>query len=337
MIYYTFFAMLVLVINFLNLSNYYKCIGICFLALIISCLRFDVGVDYPIHLEKFEIINGLKVVNYEDVSGIAFFSLSKFYFTIFGEHGGVYLLSSIALKNIMLLFLILKNLNYSLNFVNIFIFFPHFFLQSFNLIRQYTAILLCWLFIVYLINNRKKIYLLFFSVLCHYSALVFLPFYFFVFMKKKSSYFIFFVFGIISLFIFIMFFDRFAVYFVSDKLDYNYNLLFILLFIATMTFFSKKFFSNNFPISYIRKLIAISIIIFSLSFYFKALDHILYRTFYYYSFFIPFVFVENYLNFFNRIISLSIRFFMPFIFIVFIFFKGDEYDLLPYKTIFENI
>ena len=135
MIYYTFFAMLVLVINFSNLSNYFKCIGICFLALLISILRFDVGVDYQIHLDKFEIINELKEVYYQDVSGVAFYSLSKLYFTIFGEHGDVFLLSSIALINIILLFLILKNLNYSLNFINIFIFFPHFFLQSFKFVH----------------------------------------------------------------------------------------------------------------------------------------------------------------------------------------------------------
>jgi hypothetical protein len=329
MILYIALAFLALFLNFIQINNKYKYYLLFSLSALTLISRFDVGQDY------LEFSKGADLASERDIE-YSWILICKFF--TFLNLQTFYVISFYSLLSMLFLHLIIKKLNYSLNFLYVYLFFPHFYLQSFNLIRSWLAVLIVWyIFIVICLKEKNNIKLLLsglLSFIIHYSSIF--SFIFIFFKKIKVNFLLKFLFLLIFELIFFKFMKNlsYSHYMITDQV-YNYNLL-IFLFSFYMFLFWFKF---KIGFNFIREFVLYAILTILVEIFYSISAVSLYRPVYFILFVIPLWFSINAeLNInLSKIKYIFSRFFMPFYFVYFTYKYGNLYKLVPYQSILKLV
>lgn len=165
-------ALVVIILCFWSFLNSKISLFLSFLLIFLfSGFRYNIGTDYPVYLSftsGFYDILSENYMNFEPFNVVLilvgrYFNSDYFYFIFisfiicFYFYRGIVKLSD----------------SYFVSFIG-FLFFPLFFLESMNIVRQYAAVSLVFFSYHYLFNKKFVIYYLFIflAVLFHYSAII---------------------------------------------------------------------------------------------------------------------------------------------------------------------
>jgi hypothetical protein len=309
----------------INEKSYSK---LCILIIgLISALRFNVGVDYGHYTEQIELINS--GLNYREIefSFLALVNIINF----FGLPD-YFVISIYSIFTAYFVYLNLKMVDFDRKLLYFWTFFPHFYLQSFNLIRMMLAVVIVW-YAIQNLKQKKKYFLLIFLAMCFHATAIFGVVIYFVLAYKIRGLAKVAIFGLIFFIAQTNLVNNLLEYTNYRALDNDYNdyydyKLFLLLFLFWLfleIYNFKPFYKDLAFLSVITPL-------------FVIISHIqgdlLYRISYYSMIFIP-VFLSSYkLKYIN--IDLNLIFctiILPLYFIYNLAINGASFQLVPYKFI----
>jgi hypothetical protein len=301
--------------------------------LVFSAFRYGIGWDYFTYLA---VIQGNLVtsINFNNEFGNRFImdlarlsDLPQLYF-IFNSAVTILLVSVTIKKN---------SLHFGLSLI-LFIFFPFFYLNSFSVVRNFTAIAIVFYASKYIFNRNFILYLLFIFIAAsiHESSWIALILYFLYNTKIKTNYFLFMIpilyfvrfFGV---WIIINYLPQYAFYVFNDQVIQGRFALMFYLFIAIITIFMSKKLKNLDiqSIFYINSFI-LGVIIFITFIGFGAISTRLSIFFTINIVFLIPIFYKSLIDFRNRILFKSLYIVILMLFFYYTLVIGSE-TYLPYE------
>jgi hypothetical protein len=318
-----------IILNFIIKSNKFLTIILLLLATLIAFFRINVGTDYESYVDIIKNIDNQTGDRGIEFTFTALVQLLK-YFNIHNLE--IITISSYALLSGILILLIVNKIKYHPNFIYTYIFFSPLYLQSLNLIRLFVAVQIIW----YALLIRPSFYLYIFLVILaasfHYSALVLIILYPFLFDDIGIKW------KLLSIPIIIaikLFFSNiipeyYSFYVVSDEIIYNYNFLFILLFgwIYTEIHLLKNqylYIRNLAFLAFISPIVGISI---------NMQPELIYRYSLYFSVYIPLIMTDITVDgpMERGVKNVTCRFILPIAFLISLNQTGIFYKMVPYKS-----
>lgn len=215
--------------------------------IVISAFRFEVGTDYDTYREAIVLFKtgyNPSWLNYEP----GFIWLNKI-LANYTEHGQLLIITT-AIITLTLFFIAINK--HSVNSLHSwFLFFSlYLYFSSFNIIRQFIAIGIFLVFInSFLERNLKQcICVIIIASLFHTTALLLIPFYFFLNIKMRkrniAAIFLFSIVGILLinriLYRFFLLFPKYALYKEAKGGGSAYNICFLLLTLAALIYIKEK-------------------------------------------------------------------------------------------------
>lgn len=288
---------------------------------LIAALRFNVGVDYSHYLEQIYFINN--GLNHREIE-FSFIALVKI-INFFGLPD-YFVISAYAIMTTFFLYLNLEKNNFNTKFLYFWTFFPHFYLQSFNLIRLMLAVAIVW-YAIQNISQKKSYFLLIFLAIFFHTTAIFGIVIYFVLVYKIRPFAKIAILGIIvcidqtNLMGYILEYTNYR-----QTIDYNYDyrlLIFLLIIWILLEIFNFNPFYKD-----------LAFLSFVFPFFFMICDiqgDLLYRISYYSMIFIP-VLLSCYKI---KVININLNFVfcmlvLPIYFIYNLILNGASFKLLPY-------
>ena len=293
----------------------------CLSIFLLLALRENIGYDYTAYSMKYEDGH----LPLEPISALLtqfsfLFNNSKFYFAIFAFFT-IYFIWKVAI------------MHNNINFLLMYFLLPGYYIESFTLVRQALAVSLVIYGVSLLINKNKYYWIpIVLSVLTHFSAIFFVPFLFLLIILKNKNVRVVVAISFLILSSYfnlireemIYYFPRLIWYDGSQQYGFGQLFFFSTLFLIVL----PKLYNSNNLFFYII-LLGISFTFFAIS-----IDGVFIRLSYY--FFIPFLFYNWKIMFFNRKVKtlLWVLIFVPqFLYNLKIkTFDNFENSMLPYKT-----
>jgi hypothetical protein len=313
----------------------------CIIIIIFNSIRYDLGNDYSAYKHFFE--------NY-DFSNL--FSLEPFFiFLIFlfkgYKYGYLLFFSITSFLTYLILFFVLKKYKNRLIIITI-IFSLEFLFFSNNQISQALSVSLILMLNYFYNNNNRKSYILtvLFTMLFHFSAIIFLPFYFFRIRKYT-------VHILLSISVFVTFFSKTIIESIYKLIQYipyygnlyvgrakffnflNYDsgtniLYYFRLFLACyIVFYYKKY---NIKYNFSLVLFLIGVILINTSNGFMPLERLGNSFYYFILIALPIAFENSKKN----IHKYSITLILIIWFFILAVTEKNKHGAFPYKTIFNN-
>lgn len=275
---YKFFRNLFLILSF-------------FVLWYVSANRYGIGTDYKLYENMYyeitsisNIKEGIRSFAYVEPGWVLF---NYFVYIFFGDVTYIFSLSSFITLLLFYIF-IYKNNNSNL-WVSVLIYGCIFYLQSFNLVRQFMAMSICLFCIKYI--NQKNIFkfigVILIATLFHFSAIVFIPIYFLIKNIEKlkvSKYFL--LIGIVVIMLFynqiltliinITGFEKYSIYY-SNGINISYSdIIFKLVLLIIVSLNLKVIKKDNVNIYRIINIYYIGILLSFLSFFAPFIGRISY-------------------------------------------------------------
>jgi len=327
-IYYAL-ALTAISLNFLINNHKILSLILTFFMVLIAAFRFNVGTDYESYVEIIKNID-----NQNSDRGIEYtFTILVKLIQNFSINNPEYIVISVyALLTGFIILILIKKLNYSPNFIYTYIFLSPFYLQSFNLIRLYVAVPIIWY--VFLEKPRFFLYVLLviLATSFHYSAIILLVFYPFLFFNIRIEFKILTIPIIIfsQLFISKIIPDYYNFYISKDNINYNYNFLLILLFGWIYTEMHRL----NVEYLFIRNLSFFALLSAIISIFLNIQPELIYRYSLYFSIYIPLIMSVATIDYSleSLIKKITCRIILPILFLFSLHQTGLFYKLVPYQT-----
>ena len=341
MLYYIFLQFNILILLILRkFTKIKEIIYIVVLFLILfSGLRYGVGVDFYSYYEHFQDILHNNSISIEP--GIVLISKVA-YFLNLNIQAVFFILSAITIFFFMK-YIEFFTKNYLISWI-IFISYGTYFLGSLNLVKQYVAISIFAFSIKYIYMKKPFKYIFFITIasLFHYSAIILFPMYF-LNIRFKFKYYIIVVmifYLIIHYLTFFIMMTKYSIYLNpswAHTMNNNRNMMMVYLFIflnILMLLFSYKItkkinyayiFINMSFISLLLMFAAILIDYLPNMFFFRINDYFMIAYI-----IIPTLFLYDSNKNIRIIMNLVIIIFMYTYFFITLYFKGEEYHLIPY-------
>ncbi|MEK5079742.1 EpsG family protein [Solibacillus sp. FSL W7-1436] len=186
----------------------------CTILFIFSAFRYDVGWDYWAYYNTIKNDYVTNIISRNEYLTIFLVDLSKF----IGITNIYFFINSLILM-ICIYLVIVKYSNNKWMSLIVFVTFPLFYLNSFSVIRIFTAIAITFYAFKYIMENKfwKYIFFVYIASLFHQTALIAILFYFIKYIKVKRSWVLFLVFispfmGVILENIVNLYFPEYSVY-----------------------------------------------------------------------------------------------------------------------------
>lgn len=287
----------------------------------ISAARFNVGVDFGHYVEQIWFINNSLVYREIEFSFLAIVQIVNIL-----SLPDYFVISIYSIITAFFLYLNVVKIGFNPKFLYIWTFFPHFYLQSFNLIRMMLAVVIVW-YAIQNIEKKKKYFSLIFLATCFHSTALF-GIVIYVALAYKIR-------PVVKVAIFgLMFFLaqtnlvnyllEYTNYRAVDDFNYDYRLFIALL----LSWIFLEIYNFN---PFYKDLAFLSVItpIFFIIFHIQG--DLMYRISYYSMIFIP-IFLSSH-NFKYKNIDLNLFFcaqILPLYFIYNLIINGPSYQLVPY-------
>jgi len=295
---------------------------------LIAFFRHNVGADYQSYIEIIENIddhmdnNGIEYSFYYLVKIVKWFDL---------VNAQIYIISTYSIITGVGLYFVLKKLDYPINFIYFYIFFSPLYLQSFNLVRLFAAVPIIWYALISKYKFSKVAPLVFTAGLIHYSAFALFFLLPILNYRLRIRYKIIFSLACWGIFSKIELTGLYYSNYVrSGEQDYNLVLFSFLLlawlWVERIDLPSSVFGVRNIAfLSFLFPLLAMAL---------DAKSDTIFRFSYYFMFFIPLVLsLESNTMKINTLLSkIFCRYFLPLVFIVGLFFKGELNSVVPYQS-----
>ena len=313
----------------------------CMLFVIFNSIRYDVGNDYLSYKYFFLTLESNEFISIEPF----FYLLIVLFKNI--QYSYLYIFTITTFLTYFTLFLVLKK--YKRRFIIVTIIFSlEFLFFSNNQIGQALSVSLILILNYFYNNNNRKSYILtvLFTMLFHFSAIIFLPFYFFRIRKYTVN-----ILLLIS--VFVTFFSKTFIEFVTKLIQYipyygnlylgrvkffnfldddsgtnilSYFRLFLSFYIV---FYYKKY---NIKYNFSLVLFLIGVILINTSNGFMPLERIGYSFYYFILIALPIAFENSKKN----IHKYSITLILIIWFFILVATEKNKHGAFPYKTIFNN-
>ena len=313
----------------------------CLIIIIFNSIRYDLGNDYLNYKYFFE--------NY-DFSNL--FSLEPFFIFLISvfkgyKYGYLFIFSISSFLTYLILFFVLKKYKNRTIIIAI-IFSLEFLFFSNNQIGQALSISLILALNYFYNNNYRKSYILtvFFTMLFHFSAIIFLPFYFFKIRKYTVNL-------LLSISVFVTFFSKTIIVsivkliqyvpyysdlylgrvkffnFLDDDSGTNILSYFRLILACYIVFYYKKY---NIKYNFSLVLFLIGVILINTSNGFMPVERLGYSFYYFILIALPIAFENSKKNIHKHFITLILIIW----FFILAVTEKNKHGAFPYKTIFNN-